>query len=135
MGKKKSNGEGSIVKRTDGRYMARYTLNGKRCAIYGATFEEVRVQLTETLANIERGVHITPSNYTLAQWLREWLLTYTLPTVKQSTYISYESFVRLHLEPAGVFIAIRYYAVRCQQIEKTETQTLYQTPSQIGRMD
>lgn len=30
MGKKKSNGEGSIVKRTDGRYMARYTLDGKR---------------------------------------------------------------------------------------------------------
>ena len=99
MGKKKSNGEGSIVKRTDGRYMARYTLDGKRCAIYGATFEEVQVQLTETLANIERGVHITPSNYTLAQWLREWLLTYALPTVKQSTYISYESYVRLHLEP------------------------------------
>jgi integrase len=99
MGKKKSNGEGSIVKRTDGRYMARYTLDGKRCAIYGATFEEVRAQLTETLANIDRGVHITPSNYTLAQWLREWLLTYALPTVKQSTYISYESYVRLHLEP------------------------------------
>ena len=99
MSKKKANGEGSIVKRTDGRYMARYTLDGKRCAIYGATFEEVRVQLTETLANIERGVHITPSNYTLAQWLREWLITYALPTVKQSTYISYESYVRLHLEP------------------------------------
>ena len=99
MGKKKSNGEGSIVKRTDGRYMARYTLDGKRCAIYGATFEEVRVQLTETLANIERGTHIPPSSYTLSQWLREWLITYALPTVKQSTYISYESYVRLHLEP------------------------------------
>lgn len=99
MSKKKANGEGSIVKRTDGRYMARYTLDGKRCAIYGATFEEVRVQLTEMLANIERGVHIAPSNYTLAQWLREWLITYALPTIKQSTYISYESYVRLHLEP------------------------------------
>ena len=99
MSKKKANGEGSIVKRTDGRYMARYTLDGKRCAIYGATFEEVRVQLTEMLANIERGVHIAPSNYTLAQWLRDWLITYALPTIKQSTYISYESYVRLHLEP------------------------------------
>ena len=99
MAKKKSNGEGSIVKRTDGRYMARYTLNGKRYAIYGTTFEDVRKQLTETIANVDRGVQTTPTNYTVSQWLREWLTTYALPTVKQSTYISYESYVRLHLEP------------------------------------
>lgn len=100
MSKKKSNGEGSIVRRKDGRYMARYTLDNKRYAIYGSTFEEVRVRLTEALANIDRGVHITPSGNTVSQWLREWLITYALPTVKQSTYISYESYARLHLEPA-----------------------------------
>ena len=99
MSKKKSNGEGSIVKRTDGRYMARYTLNGKRYAIYGASHEEVRVQLTEVLGNIDKGTHISPSDYTVSQWLREWLTIYALPTVKQSTYISYESYVRLHLAP------------------------------------
>lgn len=99
MSKKKSNGEGSIVKRTDGRYMARYTRDGKRYAIYGASREEVRVQLTEVLSNIDKGTYIAPSGYTVSQWLREWLATYALPTVKQSTYISYESYVRLHLEP------------------------------------
>ena len=98
--KKKANGEGSIVKRKDGRYMARYTMGDKRCAIYGSTFEEVRVQLTDTLSRIDQGIHITPTGYTVSQWLREWLFTYALPTVKQSTYISYESYVRLHLEPA-----------------------------------
>ena len=86
--KKKSNGEGSIVKRTDGRYMARYTMEGKRYAIYGTSHEEVRVQLTEVLGNIDKGAHIAPSGYTVSQWLREWLITYALPTVKQSTYIS-----------------------------------------------
>jgi integrase len=100
MSKKKSNGEGSIVKRNDGRYMARYTLEGKRYAIYGASFEEVRAQLTEALANIDKGVHNKPSCYTVSQWIREWLVTYALPTVKQSTYISYESYARLHLEPS-----------------------------------
>ena len=100
MARKKSNGEGSIVRRKDGRYMARYTLDGKRYAIYGATFESVRVQLTEVLSNIDKGTHIIPTGYTVSQWLREWLITYALPTVKQSTYISYESYVRLHLEPA-----------------------------------
>ena len=97
--KKKSNGEGSIVKRTDGRYMARYTMGDKRYAIYGNTFEEVRVQLTEVLANIDRGNHTVSNGYTVSRWIREWLQTYALPTVKRSTYISYESYARLHIEP------------------------------------
>ena len=65
--KKKANGEGSIVKRKDGRYMARYTMGDKRCAIYGSTFEEVRVQLTDTLSRIDQGIHITPTGYTVSQ--------------------------------------------------------------------
>lgn len=100
MSKKKANGEGSIVKRKDGRYMARYTSCGKRYAIYGSTFEEVRVQLTEALSNVDRGVQATPSDSTVSQWLMEWLSTYALPTVKQSTYVSYESYARIHLGPA-----------------------------------
>ena len=52
MGKKKSNGEGSIVKRKDGRYMARYTMDNKRYAIYDSTFEEVRVILLQKLKTI-----------------------------------------------------------------------------------
>ena len=96
MSKKKANGEGSIVKRKDGRYTARYTMGDKHCAIYGSTFEEVRVQLTDTLSKIDQGIHITPTGYTVSQWLREWLFTYALPTVKQSTYISYETPIFKH---------------------------------------
>ena len=115
MGKKKSNGEGSIIKRKDGRYMARYTLDGKRYAIYGSSHEEVRVQLTEVLGNIDKGTHIAPSGYTISQWFREWLTTYALPTVKQSTYISYESYVRLHLEPA--FETVKLTTLSIEQLQ------------------
>ena len=31
--------------------------------------------------------------------MKEWLTTYALPSVKQSTYISYESYIRLHINP------------------------------------
>ena len=99
MSKRKANGEGSIVKRKDGRYMGRYTIDGKRYAVYGDTFEETRMKLTEVLAGADKGIHIKSTRYTVSSWLREWLATYALPTVKQSTYISYESYVRLHLEP------------------------------------
>ena len=114
--RKKANGEGSIVKRTDGRYMARYTLDGKRYAIYGSSHEEVRIQLTEVLANIDKGAHIIPNGYTVSQWLREWLITYALPTVKQSTYISYESYVRLHLEP--ILGTIKLTALTIEQLQR-----------------
>ena len=99
MSKKKANGEGSISKRSDGRYMARYTVNGKRRAIYGATHEEVRIKLNEVLNDIAKGTYIAPQKDTVGMWLKEWLVTYALPTVKQSTYISYEGYVRIHLEP------------------------------------
>lgn len=99
MSKKKANGEGSISKRSDGRYMARYTIDGKRKTIYGSTHEDVRTKLNEILNEIAKGLYIPPKKDTVGMWLREWLVTYALPTVKQSTYISYEGYVRIHLEP------------------------------------
>ena len=33
---------------------------------------------------------IEPNKYSVEKWLRDWLELYALPTVKQSTYISYE---------------------------------------------
>lgn len=54
MGKKKANGEGSITKRKDGRYMGRYTVESKRRAVYGDSFEEVRQKLNEILMRLQR---------------------------------------------------------------------------------
>lgn len=99
MGKKKANGEGSITKRSDGRYMGRYTVNGKRKSVYGATHSEVRKKLNEILNDISKGCYIEPSKETFGCWLQEWLITYALPTVKQSTYVSYEGYIRIHLLP------------------------------------
>lgn len=99
MSKKKANGEGSVSKRSDGRYMARYTVDGKRKTIYGSTHEEVRRKLNEQLNLVAKGIYVADTKGSFGQWLREWLTTYALPTVKQSTYISYEGYVRLHLEP------------------------------------
>ncbi len=116
MSKKKANGEGSISKRSDGRYMARYTVNGKRRAIYGATHEEVRTKLNEVLNDIAKGTYIAPQKDTVGMWLKEWLVTYALPTVKQSTYISYEGYVRIHLEPE--LGSIKLTALTTEQIQR-----------------
>lgn len=43
--------------------------------------------------------YVEPNKYSVEKWLREWLELYALPTVKRSTYISYEGYVRIHLVP------------------------------------
>ena len=78
MGKKKANGEGSITKRKDGRYMGRYTVESKRKAVYGDSFEEVRQKLNEILNEIAKGAYVEPNKYSVEKWLREWLELYAL---------------------------------------------------------
>lgn len=37
---------------------------------------------------------------TLAEWLDNWLEVYMRPVLKQSTYMSYETYARVHFKPA-----------------------------------
>ena len=56
---KRGNGEGSIIRRKDGLYMARYTVQTamgvKRKALYGKTRIEVSEKLTKAMANRDGG--------------------------------------------------------------------------------
>ena len=79
---RRTNGEGSIYKRTDGRWCARYTFNNKRRDITGKTQTEVKRKTT------------------LEDWLYYWLETFVKPTVKPSTYSGYERDIRNHVVPA-----------------------------------
>lgn len=96
---KKSNGEGSITKRSDGRYMGRYTIDGKRKTVYGTSRTEVRKSLNKIFAEIDSGNYVEPQKITIGEWLQTWLEEYTFGLVKQSTYVSYEAYIRLHLNP------------------------------------
>ncbi len=52
MSNKRSNSEGTITLRKDGRWMARYTYNGKRVPIYGKTQKEVKTLLKQKMCNL-----------------------------------------------------------------------------------
>ena len=53
MSKKRGNGEGSIGKRKDGRWMARYTVHTAKCPkrrhVYGRTRQEVATKLAKAM--------------------------------------------------------------------------------------
>jgi integrase len=98
-----------ITKRSDGRYMARYTVHTpdgpKRPAIYGRTYKEVEKKLNEARANADKGLVFDSENLKVAEWLDSWLNDLLKPLVDAgkmaySTFIRYKGIVNNHLKPA-----------------------------------
>ena len=88
-------GGGSIRKRPDGRWEARYTTRfdpktGRQIqrSIYGKTQKEVRQKLNQIIAEIDQGVYKEGSTMKVSQWLSIWLRDY-IGNVKASTVKSY----------------------------------------------
>jgi hypothetical protein len=110
---KRGNNEGTITRRKDGRWEARISLGRdatgkvKRMTLYGKTRQEVADKLTKTLHDKQQGTVIAPHKLTLGDWLETWLQEYKCPSIRSNTYDSYETIVRLHLNPALGHIALR----------------------------
>lgn len=99
--KKRGNGEGSVFKRKDGRWCARYTVRTvsgfKRRDIYGESRKEVVERLREALDESHQ-----VSNYaslSIGEFLRNWLANSVSGSVSPRTFERYEQIVRLHIEP------------------------------------
>ncbi len=104
MPKRRGNGEGSISRRKDGLWMARYwveTPKGlKRKSVYGKTREEVRDKMVKALADRADGLVFDDDNVTVGEYLDSWLQSVVRGSVRQSTYERYEVAVRVHIKPA-----------------------------------
>ena len=98
------NGEGTIYRRKDGRWVGAVyapTNRGgrKRVAFYGKTRGEVRAKLTALLRDVDRGLTVAAENWTVEQYLDHWLATVVRPNRAPKTYQGYELVVRRHLVP------------------------------------
>jgi integrase len=101
MPRKRGNNEGSITKRSDGRWMGRVTLpDGRRKHFYAKTRAEVSRKVTRALRAMELGTQPSDDRLTLAQFLDEWLEESALPSVRPATYRTHDIHVRLHIAPA-----------------------------------
>ena len=92
MAKKRANGEGSIRKRSDGRWEGRYTAGyhsetGKRIIknVLGKTQAECKAKLSAALESV-KGIDVSRADeYTVATWLRSWYDIYAKPNISSST--------------------------------------------------
>jgi integrase len=103
MAKKRGNGEGSIYRRKDGRWVSQYLVytdkGPKYRYIYGKTRQAVAAKLTKAMADRDGGLMFDASTITLSEYLGPWLND-SVDTVRQRTFERYESIVRIHLVPS-----------------------------------
>lgn len=102
---KRSNGEGSVYKRKDGRWMGSMSIGrndeGKiiRKTVYGKTKKEVILKMDNTKHELNIGSYIEPDTITIEEWIKYWLKSYKDNKVKPRTYDSYESLARINIYP------------------------------------
>ena len=104
MAKKNANGEGTITRRADGRWVAAVSLGWqgsrpRRKWLYGKTKKEAAQKPRETLAAQDKGQAIGTRSQSLAQFLHWWLEDDKRGSVRSSTFDGYERKVRLHINP------------------------------------
>src|SRR6266545_760243 len=102
--RKRSNGEGSIYQRKDGRWTAAYFVpdhNGirRRRYVYGDSPEAVEDKLVEIRKLVKSGVPVSPAGLNLETYLTEWIDQIAAPRVRPSTLESYRSAITKRIIP------------------------------------
>lgn len=98
------NGEGTIYQRKDLRYEGKVfvtTADGlrKRVSVYGDTWEECHDEVVRLLDQQRRGLPAVTTTLTVADYMTYWLRDIAEPSIRRTTYATYEGAVRLHILP------------------------------------
>ncbi len=121
--KKNAQGAGTIRKRADGRWEARFTTgfdpaSGKQIqkSIYGKTQKDVREKLAQITTELDDGTYLEPTKDTVGEWLDTWLETYVKYSVKPYTLDAYQRNCGNYIKPA--LGASRLSALTAPQIQR-----------------
>lgn len=149
MSNRKNRGDGSIRKRSDGRWEGRYTAGrneetGKLIykSVLARTQAECKRQLREALRHQEQQADMRPAQlpeaenttqcqkdsqaFTVARWLRTWYDLYAKQNIRRSTQLQYTYFMRDLVIP-------RIGELSLSQLSGLRLQMLYQELRTSGR--
>jgi integrase len=106
---KRANGEGTVYRRNDGRWVASISLdNGKRKSIYCKTQREAIREAQRANQAKEQGM--------LSAFLTSWLQDTAKPNLRPRTYIRYRELMELHVIPT--LGSVKLHKVTPQQLQK-----------------
>lgn len=102
---KRANGEGSVFRRSDGKWSAEVSYRDdtgalKRRTVYGSTQAEARTKQRALREAIQNGAPIKPKPVTLHAWIETWISgSLAASDRRQSTIDLYTAVARKHLVP------------------------------------
>lgn len=106
MAKRRSNGEGNIRKRKDGRWEGRYTVGhdpvtGKQVFknVLGKTQAEVKEKLKKALADAGKLDFTKAGKYTVGSWMDPWFENVAKIKVRPSSHQTYKGYIDNHIKP------------------------------------
>jgi integrase len=108
---RRGNGEGSIYRRKDGRWVGQYlvyTPNGPKYRyLYGKTRQVIAEKLTKAMAQRDSGLAFETGKLTVAEFMNRWLTESGRNRLRPKTYKDYSGLTRLHIVPALGHIKLR----------------------------
>ena len=110
MDTRRAKGEGTVYRRSDGRWVGQVNLGWKdgrriRKSLQGSTAKEVRDRVRALVRNVEDGALPATRSPRLSDFFTQWL-TSVKPALRPSTYASYEGTTRLHITPEIGHVAL-----------------------------
>ena len=102
---RRGNGEGSITKRKDGLYMARYSVETatgttKRKTIYAKTRREAAERFNEAISDRDKGLVFDAGSTTVGEYVTRWLEDSAKGDLAPRTYHNYKLQLRQHIIPS-----------------------------------
>lgn len=97
--KRRGNGEGSLVQRSDGRWQASIIIDGKRTYFYGTTRKEAQQKLDRAKQQAANGMHMASDQITVGGFLEFWLREVVAPHVRPATLKLYTHRTNHYLIP------------------------------------
>lgn len=96
-----------------------------------ATKRQAEELLIKLLKDLQDGTYFEPAEITLKDYLTKWLEDYCKPNLKQTTFDSYESFIRLHIVPTIGKVKLK--DLRPAQVQKLYNQKMNELSSRSVR--
>lgn len=117
---KRTNGEGTIYKRADGRWCAAYYAGIKRKFLYGKSQKEVKYKLKALMEEEKENEQLTDTgDLTLQSWVFQYLKDYKVNEIKATTLNTYMTFYRKHIEKSDIG------KMELQEIQTNDLQRYY----------
>lgn len=99
---RRTKGEGSLYQAADKSWVFQYRIDGQRKTKRFKKKTDAKAfqdALTAQMTDEQPAPGQSAEVITLGEWMDRWLESYAKPTVKLSTYCSYEQYIRSHIKP------------------------------------